>query len=202
MKHKAVLTAAMAATLAGCASTTPTQERESGYAIYQVVTGPGVSAAQLAQAVQTALQKNTEQVQVTRGIPPSPLPQTPPRFQLSNPFAGSALGALAAQGGASLQVATCDGALVTATAQSTSMSQYGEGSFFTTCLWQYEGGYHVDIYTSFTRASGGFSPDMLGAMLARQVVGDTSQFIPRTVDAIVSGIEQTGSQVTLVEKYP
>lgn len=89
-----------------------------------------------------------------------------------------------------------------ATAQNTGMSEYGEGSSFAACLWQYQGGYHIDIYTSFRRSSGGFNPEMLGAMLARKAVGDSSQFIPRTINDIVDGVEKTGSQVTIVEKYP
>lgn len=202
MKHKLVLAAAMAVTLSGCATTTPTVERESAYAIYRIAPAAGTTSTQLSQAVQTALQKNTNRVQVSRGIPPSPLPETPQRFQVVNPFAGSALGALAAQSGAHMQLATCEGALVTATAHDTSMSDYGEGTTFTTCLWQYQDGYHLDIYTSFTRSSGGFSPDMLGAMLARKVVGDSSQFIPRTIKDIIAGLESTGSQVSLVEQYP
>lgn len=202
MKHKTLLAVAVATLVTGCASTTPTVERESAYAIYRVTPGPGVTASEVSQAIQTALQKNTGKVQINRGIPPSPLPETPSRFQVVNPFAGSGIGALAAQSGANMQIATCEGALVTATAQNTGMSDYGESTQFTTCLWQYQDGFHVDVYTSFSRASGGFSPDMLGAMLARQVVGDSGQFIPRTVNAIVSGIEGTGSQVTLVEKYP
>ena len=204
MKHKLVLAAALAATLTGCAttSTTPTVERESAYAIYQITPGHGVTPAQMSQAIQTALQKNTNSVQISRGIPPSPLPETSPRFQLVNPFGGTGLAALTAQSGANLEVATCEGALVTAMAQDTSMSDYGENTRFTTCLWQYQDGYHLDIHTSFTRKSGGSSPDMLGAMLARKVVGDSSQFIPRTINSIVSGLESTGSQVSLVEQYP
>lgn len=202
MKYKFVLAAALTATLAGCATTTPTVERETAYAIYRIAPAPGVTPAQMSQAIQTALQKNNSSVQVNRGLPPSPLPESPPRFQLVNPFAGSGLAALASQGGANLQMATCDGALVTAMAQDTSMSEYGEGTRFTVCLWQYQGGYHLDVVTNFTRSSGGFSPDMLGAMLARKVVGDSSQFIPRTINALVSGIESTGSKVSLVERYP
>ena len=202
MKHKFVLAAALAASLEGCASTTPTREQESAYAIYRIAPGAEVTPAQMSQAILTALQKNNSSVQISRGIPPSPLPETPPRFQLVNPFGSTGFAALAAQGGANLQVATCEGALVTAMAQDTSMSDYGEATRFTTCLWQYQDGYHLDIHTSFTRSSGGGSPNMLGAMLARKVVGDSSQFIPRTINDLVAGLEATGSQVTLVEQYP
>lgn len=42
----------------------------------------------------------------------------------------------------------------------------------------------------------------LGATLARSVVGDTSQFSPRTIRAIVDGVAGTGATVKLVEAYP
>jgi len=202
MTKSVVLAAALTLVATGCATTTPTVERETGYAIYQVTPEEGTTAAQIAQAVQAALQKNTSKVQVTRGIPPSPLPEVSPRFQIVNPFAGSNMAALVARSGADMQIPTCEGALVMATAQNTGMSEYGEGSSFTVCLWQYQAGYHIDIYTTFKRSSGGFSPEMLGAMLARKVVGDSSQFIPRTVNDIVENVERAGAQVTLVEKYP
>lgn len=202
MKYKAVVSFFAALILAGCASTTPTVERESAYAIYRVTPAEGVTPAQMSQAIQAALQRNTSEVKISRNIPPSPLPEVPPRFQLSNPFAGSGFAALAARGGANLQVATCEGSLMSAVAHDTSMSDYGEGTQFTTCLWQYQSGYHLDVFTSFTRSSGGSSASMLGATLARKVVGDSSQFIPRTINDIVAQLEATGSTVELVESYP
>ena len=68
MKHKLVLAAAATATLVGCATTTPTVERESAYVIYRIEPAPGVTAAQMSQAIQTALQKNNSSVQINRGI--------------------------------------------------------------------------------------------------------------------------------------
>ncbi len=186
----------------GCASITQTTEREVGYAIYQVTPGDGATATQIAQALQSALQKSTSRVHINRGIPSSPLPEVAPRFQVVNPFAGSNMAALAARSGADLRIPTCEGALVMATAESTGMAEYGEATSFSVCLWQYQRGYHIDIYTSFNKASGGFSPEVLGATLARKVIGDSSKFIPRTIENIVSSVEKTGSKVTLVEKYP
>jgi len=194
---------AVAATLAlaGCASTTPTREISSGYAIFDVKAGPGVGHAQLAEAVKVGLQKSTSRVQIVNGIPPSPLPEKAPRFKLVSPYSAN-LAAMAAASGQSVQVPTCDGAIVTANAADTSMRQYGEGTTFFVCLMPYQGGHALNVYTTFTKASGAFSAETLGATLARTVVGDTSQFIPRTINNIVESVKATGATVTLVEAYP
>ena len=194
---------AVAATLAlaGCASTTPTREISSGYAIFDVKAGPGVGHAQLAEAVKVGLQKSTSRVQIVNGIPPSPLPEKAPRFKLVSPYSAN-LAAMAAASGQSVQVPTCDGAIVTANAADTSMRQYGEGTTFFVCLMPYQGGHALNVYTTFTKASGAFSAETLGATLARTVVGETSQFIPRTINNIVESVKATGATVTLVEAYP
>ena len=194
---------AVAATLAlaGCASTTPTREISSGYAVFDVKAGPGVGHAQLAEAVKVGLQKSTSRVQIVNGIPPSPLPEKAPRFKLVSPYSAN-LAAMAAASGQSVQVPVCDGAIVTANATDTSMRQYGEGTTFFVCLMPYQGGHALNVYTTFTKASGAFSAETLGATLARTVVGDTSQFIPRTINNIVESVKATGATVTLVEAYP
>ncbi len=203
MKSRIALALLPMALASGCASTlTPTTEQESAYAIYQVTPAEGVTASQVAEAIKVALQKNTNNVHISRSIPPSPLPEKPGRFSLDNPFRGTGLAAIAGAQGQHLQFPTCDGALILASAQNTGMSNYGENTRFLTCLWAYEGGYHIDVYSSFTKGSGSFSLDTLGATLARKVVGDTSQFIPRTINSIVTEVEQLGAQVTLVESYP
>ena len=84
-------------------------------------------------------------------------------------FKGSSLGALAAASGQSLQVPTCDGAILTANARDTSMARYGEGTTFFACLMPYQSGYALNVYTTFTKASGAFSAATLGATLARTV---------------------------------
>jgi hypothetical protein len=101
---------------AGCASVTPTREISSGYAIFDINAGPGIGPARIAEAVKVALQKNVSQINIVNGIPPSPLPEKAPRFQLVSPFKGSNLGALAAASGQNLQLPACDGAIVTANA--------------------------------------------------------------------------------------
>jgi hypothetical protein len=191
-----------ASLLAGCASTTPTRELSSGYAVFDVKAAPEVGHARMAEAVKTALQKNMSSVQIVNGIPPSPLPDKAPRFQLVSPFKGSNLGALAAASGQSLQVPTCEGAILMTNARDTSMARYGEATTFFACVMPYQGGYALNVYTTFAKASGSFSAATLGATLARTVVGDSSQFIPRTIAAIVDSVKATGATVTLVEAYP
>jgi hypothetical protein len=186
----------------GCASVTPTREVSSGYAIFDIQAGADIGPARIAEAVKVALQKNMSQVQIVNGIPPSPLPEKAPRFQLVSPFKGSSLGALAAASGQSLLVPTCEGAILTANARDTSMARYGEGTTFFACLMPYQGGYGLNVYTTFTKASGAFSAATLGATLARTVVGDSSQFIPRTIAQMVDSVNATGASVTLVEAYP
>jgi hypothetical protein len=203
MRKKSLAMAALAALgMAGCAGITPTREVSSGYAVFDVKAGQDIAAARIAEAIKTALQKNMSQVQIVNGIPPSPLPDQAPRFRLVLPFKGSGLGALAAASGQSLQVPTCEGAVLTANARDTSMARYGEGTTFFACLMPYKGGYALNVYTTFAKASGAFSAATLGASLARSVVGDSSQFIPRTIAQMVEAVKSTGADVRLQEAYP
>lgn len=202
MKTPATLPCALAALLAGCAATTPTRETTVGYAIYDIQAGPQVGSARLADAIKVALQRNTSRVQIANGIPPSPLPQNAPRFQLLSPLKGSNLAALAAASGQSVQVPTCEGATLTANARDSSMGSYGENTTFFACLMPYQGGYSLNVYTTFTKASGGFNATTMGAPLMRPFVGDSGQFIPRTIGQIVEGLQQTGATVRLVEAFP
>jgi hypothetical protein len=195
---KLLMVSLCASALTGCATMTPTTETRASYAIYDVHAAQGLTASQVAEAIRTGLQKQTDQVQITQGIPPSPLPEKPGRFRLVNPF-GQGMAALA---GRSLQMPVCDDAILTARAGNTGMAQYGENTLFFLCVLPYQGGYHLDVYTQFSMASGGFSPQALGATLARGVVGDSSQFIPRTIASVVDSVKQTGASVDLVESYP
>jgi hypothetical protein len=194
--------AAALALLAGCASTTPTVETTPGYAIYDIKAAPGITHGQVAEAVKTALQKNMGTVQITNAIPPQPLPEKAGRFQLVSPFKGSNLGALAAMSGQSLQIPTCEGAIMTAQAGDSSMRRYGEMTSFFACVMPYQGGWSLNIYTTFRKASGAFSAETIAATLVRPVMGDSSQFIPRTISSVVEAVRATGATVTLVEAFP
>jgi hypothetical protein len=202
IKSTPFIAALAALALAGCASTTPTREVSQGYALFDVKAGADVAPARIAEAVKVALQKNMSQVQISHGIPPAPLPQKAPRFQLVSPLKGGGLAALAAASGQSLQVPTCEGAILTAQGRDTSFARYGEGTTFFACVMPYQGGYALNVYTTFTKASGAFSAATLGATLARTVVGDSGQFIPRTIAQMVDGVKATGASVTLLEAYP
>jgi hypothetical protein len=200
MKTKMTLCAA-ALLATGCGSTTPTRETSVGYVIYDIQAGPEIGGARIAEAIKLALQKNTSRVQVNNGIPPSPLPEKAPRFQLVSPLKGN-LAALAAASGQSLQVPTCESATLTANARDSSMSRYGESTTFFACLMPYQGGYSLNVYTTFTKTSGSVNAATMGATLMRPFVGDSGQFIPRTIGQIVEGVQQTGARVKLVEAYP
>jgi hypothetical protein len=193
-----VITAAFA--LAGCASTTPTREVSYGYAIFDIQAGPDIGTARIADAVKVALQKQMSSVQIINGVPPSPLPEKAPRFQLVSPFKGSGLAALA--GASAVQIASCEGAVLTANGRDTSMGRYGEATTFFACLMPYQSGYALNVYTTFSKASGAFNASVLAATLMRPLTGDSSQFIPRTITTMVEGVKQTGVTVTMVEAYP
>ena len=196
------LLAAAALVLSGCTAITPTREISSGYAIFDIQAGPEVGHARIADAVKRALQANTTQVQITNGLPPSPLPAAAPRFQLLSPLKGSNLAALAAAAGPSMQIPTCEGATMTAMARDNAVGRYGEGTTFFACVMPFKGGWALNVHTTFVKASGAFSAATLGATLARTVVGDSSQFIPRTLAAMVDNLKAAGATATLVEAYP
>lgn len=191
-----------ALSLVGCASTTRTVETSNGYAIFDIKAGPEVTASSLAEAVKTAIQKNTSKAQIQNNIPPSPLPEKAPRFQLVSPFKGSALGAMAAANGQSMQIPTCEGAIQTINAKDDSMAKYAENTTFFTCLMPYQGGYSLNVYTTYSKASGAFNAAVLAATLTRSVTGDSSQFIPRTISSIVESVKRTGASVDMTEAYP
>ena len=91
---------------------------------------------------------------------------------------------------------------MTANARDNSMSRYGEGTTFFACLMPYRHGYSLNVYTTFTKASGAFNSAVLAATLMRPLTGDAAQFIPRTIGYMVEGVRQTGSSVSLLEAYP
>jgi hypothetical protein len=190
-------------TLAGCASTTPTVETTPGYAIYDIKAHAGVTHSQIAEAVKTSLQKSMSAVQITNAIPPTPLPEKAGRFTMVSPFKpGSGLAALAAASGQAVQVPTCEGAILTANASDNSKARYGEGTTFFACLMPYQGGWGLNIVTTFSKASGAFSAATLAATLVRPLTGDSGQFIPRTIREIVEAVKATGADVTLMESCP
>ncbi|WP_318485282.1 hypothetical protein [Photobacterium leiognathi] len=107
---------------------------------------------------------------------------------------------MAALAGSSVKVPSCNGALIYAQAADSSMNAQGENTQFYTCLWQYEDGYHVDIYTQFDIVSGGL--ENLSKDLVRGLIGDSSQFIPRTIASIRNNLKALNAEASLVTAYP
>ncbi|OBU22240.1 hypothetical protein [Photobacterium aquimaris] len=201
MNIKIISIALVAAfSLAGCKSTSlaKTKETKRSYAVYDLKVSKGVSSSDMSKAIKTALQANTSSVRITEDLPPYPIPKESPRFQLVNPFGNNS--ALAALAGGAAKRPTCDGALIYAQATDSSMSSQGENTQFYTCLWQYDGGYHIDIYTQFDIVSGGL--ENLGKDLIRGMMGDSSQFIPRTIASLRDNLEALNVDSKLVTAYP
>lgn len=201
MNVKAIsLALVVALGLVGCKSTslTKTKETKRSYAVYDLKVPKEVSSSDMANAIKTALQDNTSSVKITEDLPPYPLPKESPRFQLVNPFSGNS--ALSALAGGAVKLPTCDGALIYAQAADSSMNSHGENTQFYNCLWQYEGGYHIDVYTQFDIESGGL--ENLGKDLVRGVMGDSSQFIPRTIASIRNNLKALNAEADLVTAYP
>ena len=171
------------------------------YRIFDIKTG--ADRHTVAEAASNGLGRNVNSANEALPIPNfSEPPEKPGRFTLKDPLANTNLAILAgARGGGSLgfKMATCDGAIWTATAN---RSTRGSSSLqLTACLWQYQGGYHLDTYANFQKVEGGFaqiSRDMAGAM-----VGTPEQWTEKTFLDIVRSIRKaTGAEIVFVEGYP
>jgi len=188
----------VAIAVAGCAAMTPTVTRQEAYAIYDIK-GGSPSAVSNSDAITQALQKNMTGVRVNKEIPPSPLPIKPQRFVLNDMFKGNGFTAAA---GVSLTVPNCPGSALTTMASNEAMARYGENTTFFVCLQPYADGYWMTVYSTFSKRSGATSPAAIGVDLARAFVGDSSQFIPRTVNDLIVAMMGTGATVALIEAYP
>lgn len=184
--------------LSACATLTPTKEVTEGYRIYDIKNAPSLSS--ITANLKAALQINSDKATFQNNIPPHPLPEKPGRFQVVNPLANSNFGALLAAQGGGMKVPKCDNSPFTGMTQDNFAGS--ENTTFFVCLHPYAEGYHMDIYYTFTKTSGGFSPEALGQALARSAVGDSSQFIPRTIAALEKAAQDTGASVKIVESYP
>lgn len=198
--HKKAIALASAVALSGCASMKPTYHTESTFVIYDVqpIT---LDRNQLLNTVLSAVQKSATKLRVNRDIPPRELPAIPGRFELQDPFANSKLGTLMATQAQSVRVPVCKNALMTVSTDDTSMARYGEQTTFFLCVLPYKDGYQLDIHATFTRVSGGFSPQGIGTAVGRSLVGDSSQFIPRTMASVRTAAESVGGKVTVVDSY-
>ena len=134
---RTTLTAALAAVLAGCVSTTPTYQTESAFVIYDVRPA-SINRNALLDAITQAVQKHMTQVRANRDIPPAELPDKPGRIALKKPLGNSGLATLMAASGQSVTVPTCEGQILTIAASDTSKARYGERTEFFLCVLPYK----------------------------------------------------------------
>ena len=191
---------ALGLVLTGCASMKPTYHAESTFVIYDVKPA-ALDRNQLLKAVLDAVQTSASKLRVNREIPPAELPTTPGRFELQDPFANSRMGALLASQAQNIRVPVCKNALMTVSTDNTSMAQYGEQTSFFLCVLPYKDGYHIDIHATFVRASSGLTPQGISAAVGRSLIGDSSQFIPRTMNNVRAAAEVVGGKVTVIDSY-
>lgn len=193
----------LAAGLSACGSANNYVSRKSTtveyYRIFDLKTGASRQA--IAKAASDGLGRNVNSSQQATPIPMSAdLPEKPGRFALVNPFAGSSMAALAGAGGSlGLQVATCNGAAWTAKAV---RDIAGSNRLtLTACLFQYQGGYHLDMYAVFNKQEGGLM--QISRNMANAAVGTPEQWTEKTFLDVVRSIRSTsGAEVTLLEAQP
>lgn len=182
--------------LSGCAGMMPTYKTEDAFAIFDVK-GDQINRNAFLGDVTKAIQENMSSAQINRSIPETDLPDKAPRFKLTNPFAGTAMGAMM---GGGVKVPSCEQSLMTVNSADSSMQQSGESTSLYLCVQQYKAGYQLSIYVSHREATGGFSPQLLGATMAKAFTGGSSQFIPRTINAVKTAAGHYGT-ITLVDSY-
>jgi hypothetical protein len=203
LKTNTTLLATLALLLAGCGTSNnylaAKQKTVEYYRIFQIRTD--APRAAVAAAASNGLGRNVNNAEEAMPIPSSPdLPEKPGRFQLVNPLEGSRLAALGASSGSiGFKVATCEGAMWTARAQ---RSVSGSNSLkLSACLWQFKGGYNLDLYAVFTKQEGGLfqiSRDMASAM-----VGTPEEWTEKTFLDIVRQIKlSTNADISLLEAQP
>jgi hypothetical protein len=192
-----IISALVLVLMTGCSSMTPTQQTEASFVIYDV-TPTTLNSSQLLEAITQAVQKNQSKVSVTRDIQTGELPAKLPRFTLKDPFANSNMGALMAAQGQTFKRPLCENSILTLGSGNNSA---GSSTSFFLCVMPYQAGYSINIYSTFSSTSGGLSVDALGAALAKSVVGDASQYIPRAMNDVRLAAEGLGGKVTVIDSY-
>lgn len=99
-----------------------------------------------------------------------------------------------------MQKTSCEGAAIQATSHRPFAG--AENTTFFVCLIPYQKGYQLDVYYKFIKVSGGLSTQAMGSALAQSVIGDSSQFIPKTIAALEQAVKDSGIQPQLVDSYP
>ncbi|MFN4267058.1 MAG: hypothetical protein ACK4F8_15070 [Aquabacterium sp.] len=187
--------------LSGCGSLTPTREVVEGYKIYDIQTAYSPTLTfQLASALKNTMQTKAKEVKFNNSLPPATLPEKPKRFEVVEPFQSTGLGAFMAMSGQKIRVPRCEGSVIDAITHDSFAG--AEATTFYVCLIPYAKGYHMDVYYSFTKVSGGFDVDAMSRSLASAIAGDSSQFIPHTIAALENAVRSTGVEPAIIEQYP
>ena len=206
MVRKTLLVAATAAAavtaLTGCNTVnnllTERTETVEYYRIYDIKTDAKIKP--VVDAALTGLTYTTTP-RVQRHIPTwKELPDEPGRFSTADVFSSNSNFArlMASAGSGIPKVATCDGAVWTAVANRDTTTH---GAKLYACLWPYKGGYHLDMFATFTKVSGGLSE--LSRQASYAMVGTPEQWVEKMLlDAPREIRKATGAKVTIVEAYP
>lgn len=189
-KVKLVFLLGVILSLSACKTLTPTYEKQEFYSIYNIsgLENNSKNYSKLSNAVKSAMQGVMDGVSVRNKIPPSELPEEPARFNNS----------IEKFGPISRNILTCQDSIMTATSHDDFVGQ--EKTTFFSCLMPYKDGVSLNIYYTFSKQSGGISN--LGTDLMRGMIGDSSQFLPRTLKRIEDEIKLTGAEIKLIDSYP
>ncbi|WOH38231.1 hypothetical protein RI844_03055 [Thalassotalea fonticola] len=121
-----------------------------------------------------------------------------PMKQMQGQLTGFAAFA-ASQMGPQLKTVDCDGAIWTAKA--TKKADNAFNMSFNLCMWEYQGGYHLDVYANYTKEEGGLYSAIRNTTYA--IMGTPEEWAEKTVLDIVREIKsRTGAQVKFNEGYP
>jgi hypothetical protein len=115
---------------------------------------------------------------------------------MNDPLANSGIGALMAAQGQSMKTPVCNSPVLTLNSGNKSGS--GNTTFFL-CVVPYKAGYSVNIYATFSSASGGISVAALSSALSKSIAGDSSQYIPRAMNEVRVAAESVGGKVTIID---
>lgn len=203
MKHVFLVSALLCTSLVGCGTANnylaEKNQTVEYYRIFDLKTTASRQA--VAKAASNGLGRNVNNAQEATPIPNSPeIPSQPGRFQLVNPFAGTKFAMMAGGAGSvGMRIATCEGAVWTAKAQ---RKVAGSNDLnVTTCLFQYKGGYHLDVYAVFTKKEGGLM--QLSRDMANSMVGTPEEWTEKTFLDVVRSIKaSTGADIVLLEAQP
>ena len=169
------------------------------YRIFDIKTNADRMA--IAESASNGLGRNVNNAEEARPIPDgTELPEKPGRFKLENPLKNSPFAAFASSGGQlGFKVATCEGAAWTANAV---RSTTGSSNLrLTACLFPYKGGYHLDLYATFTKQEGGLFE--ISRQMAYGIVGTPEEWTEKTFLDVVRQIRKDlGAEFALVEGYP